>query len=68
MKRMTNAQIDELNELLKNHGETLTAFYNEGILWGMKIGLKWVLAGVMVGIVLDAVKFIRNKRKIEERA
>lgn len=72
MKRMTNQQIDEINELLKNHSEALTAFYNEGILRGMDIGLKWILAGVIVGLTLsiatDIVKHIKNKPKVEEEA
>ena len=36
MKYMTNAQIDELNLLLEQHGAALTAFYNEGMKQGAK--------------------------------
>ena len=43
MKYMTSAQIDELNTLLEKHGETLTAFYNEGMAQGAK--------NVTIGIV-----------------
>ena len=35
---MTNNQIDELNELLKDHAETLTAFGDELLNQGMKMG------------------------------
>ncbi len=70
MKRMTNAQINEINELLKTHGEALTAFYNEGICYGMKSGLKWTFGGIVIGIALevatDIIKRIRNKRNVEE--
>ncbi len=50
MKYMTNAQIDELNLLLEQHGAALTAFYNEG----MKQGAKNVIHGMMIGAVIIA--------------
>ena len=46
MKRMTNAQIDELNMLLVEHGAALTAFYKEG----MDRGAKNVIKGIPIGI------------------
>ena len=36
--KMNSKQIDELNKLLEDHSETLTAFYDEGIEYGMNKG------------------------------
>lgn len=47
--KMTNEQIEELNELLSTHGEVLTAFYGEGIEHGIKSG---VIAGVVCGSLI----------------
>lgn len=44
--KMTNMQINELNELLSTHGEVLTAFYDEGIQYGLKKGL---IPGILMG-------------------
>lgn len=41
--------IDEINELLKTHGEALTEFYDSGIVNGFKAGV-WTSIGVgMIG-------------------
>lgn len=49
MKKMTHEQIDELNELLAEHSETLTAFYDEGIQYGLKRG---IIAGIVCGSLM----------------
>lgn len=41
--------IDEINELLKTHGEALTEFYGSGIVYGFKIGVWSSMCGVMIG-------------------
>ena len=57
MKHMTSAQIDELNTLLEKHGETLTAFYNEG----MAQGAKNVTVGVLISTgVLLSIRIIKT--------
>jgi len=57
---MTNAQVDEINELLKNHSETLSAFYDEGIRYGLKLGLRWMLEGIFIGFVLGTIADVVN--------
>ena len=70
---MTNNQIDELNELLKDHAETLTAFGDELLNNGMKMGS---IAGCLgtylgIGISLSAfyiVKKIKSKKSKKEES
>lgn len=40
--------IDEINELLKTHGEALTEFYNSGFDTGFKVGLWSSICGIMI--------------------
>lgn len=61
---MNNKQIDELNELLKDHGETLTAFYDEGIHMGKKKGFA---AGV-IGSLIGSLAIIVGTRIISKRS
>lgn len=73
MKRiMTNAQIDEVNKLLADHGNALTAFYDEGIRYGMSLGYKQVLCGAVFAVVamgaIEVVKIIKIKRKTEKES
>lgn len=73
MKRiMTNAQIDEVNKLLADHGNALTAFYDEGIRYGMRLGYKQVLCGAVLAVVamgaVEVVKIIKIKRKTEKES
>ena len=49
IRKMTSAQIEVLNELLAEHGDTLTAFYDEGILYGW---MKGVIVGVLGGSII----------------
>lgn len=67
--KMTNEQIDELNELLVDHSETLTAFYDEGIRYGLKHGVVLVIAGValsaLVSCGVEVIKSRKNKVKEE---
>ena len=66
---MTNNQIDELNELLKDHAETLTAFGDELLNYGMKKGS---IAGCLgIGISLSAfyiAKKIKSKKSKKEES
>ena len=70
---MTNNQINELNELLKDHAETLTAFGDELLNHGMKMGS---IAGCLgsylgIGISLSAfyiVKKIKSKKSKKEES
>lgn len=70
---MTNNQIDELNELLKDHAETLTAFGDELLNHGMKMGS---IAGCLgsylgIGITLSAfyiAKKIKSKKSKKEES
>ena len=68
---MTNNQINELNELLKDHAETLTAFGDELLNYGMKRG---AIAGILgthlgIGIGISAfyiAKKIKSKKSKKE--
>jgi hypothetical protein len=61
---MTNNQINELNELLKDHAETLTAFFDEALTKGMKKGFIGGCLGTYLGIGVGlSVIHITNKIK-----
>lgn len=63
---MNSKQIDELNELLKDHGETLTAFYDEGIHIGKKKGLLiGLIGGLIGGVTTIAASKVISKRSRE---
>ena len=66
---MTNEQINDVNKLLKNHGESLTAFYDEAIYHGKTNG---ILIGALVGMVAAnvcwVVKTIKDYKKVEEES
>lgn len=70
MKHMTNAQIDELNRLLKNHSDVLTGFYDEGIEYGMKIGARNAVCGMLIGVAIymsiAVVNYVRKRGKTNE--
>jgi len=72
MKHMTNTQIDEINRLLTDHREALTAFWDEAFYYGMRSGYKWVLCGAAIAVVAmgvgETVIRIRNKRKNEKES
>lgn len=44
---MTDKQIDELNGLIDGHASTLTAFFDEGIAYGRRMGIKHTSIGVL---------------------
>ena len=72
MRKMNNEQIDKLNELLINNGETLTSFYDEtidtGIVMGMKKGIIIGLSiSIISGIVLYGVNKIKSKKNTEKK-
>lgn len=64
---MNSKQIDELNMLLKDHGEILTAFYDEGIRYGMLKGFSCGIIGGTIGIstaliIQKLVKHFKTKK------
>lgn len=65
--KMTSEQIGELNELLVDHSEVLTAFYDEGIRYGLKRGATLVIAGAalaaLVSCEIEVMKTRRRKTK-----
>lgn len=62
---MTCKQIDEVNELLKYHGDSLTAFYDEAIYRGRVYGIiDGVLLGLIATNVCMIIKNIKNIRNI----
>lgn len=71
MKHMTNAQIDEINMLLKYHGDALTAFYDEGISFGMMLGARAVVKGGLIACPviagIEIIKFLKNHKRSNER-
>lgn len=70
--KMTNKQIDELNELLVDHGEALPAFYSEGLRYGLSGGAGFTIAGVVLGFVvtgvIDMVKTKKQNKENEEES
>ena len=70
---MTNNQIDELNELLKDHAETLTAFGDELLKSGLKRGLIGGCLGTYLGIgiglsVIHIIKKIKSRKSKKEES
>lgn len=61
---LTNNQIDELNNLLVDHSETISAFYDEGITYGLRkgylIGFVGCSLGVLSAIVIN--KIVKHKK------
>lgn len=63
---MTNNQVNELNELLKDHAETLTAFGDELLNYGMRKGLIGGCLGTYLGIGIG-LSVIHITKKIKSR-
>lgn len=61
--KMTKEHIDTINNLLVEHGEALTAFYDEGIRYGMKLGVVFTAIGVGIGASINYVS-----RKIKTKS
>ena len=59
--KMTNEQINDVNELLKAHGDSFTAFYDEGIYHGK---VKGIIIGALVGAVASNICWVVNLLKI----
>ncbi len=70
--KMNSKQIEELNELLVEHSETLTAFYDEGIEYGMNKGCLLGAIGSVVGMTIayGVIKIVSHykKKEIEEES
>ena len=64
--KMTKERIDTINELLKTHGDTLTAFYDEAFHQGTTKG---IMAGALVGVIASnmcwVAKCIKDHKKSE---
>lgn len=71
---MTTEQVKELNDLLKDHAETLTAFYDEGIKYGMEYMKGYIngyikgslIIGASVGIGIGISQLIRKYKTEKE--
>ena len=68
--KMNSKQIVELNKLLEDHSEILTAFYDEGIEYGMNKGCVMGAFGSVIGMVLayGVIKFISHRKKNEKES
>ena len=64
--KMTKEHIDTINELLVEHGEALTAFYDEGIHCGMKWGVASTAIGVGIGVLINYVGYKIKKSKSDK--
>jgi hypothetical protein len=66
MFKMTGKQIDEINELLVEHSEALTGFYDEGYNQGLRHGIiAWAAAslfGLSTTIVVHGINDARRKK------
>ena len=66
---LTNDQIDELNNLLVDHSETISAFYDEGITYGLRkgclIGFVGCSLGVLSAIVINKIVKYKKSQKLE---
>ena len=69
---LTNDQIDELNNLLIDHSETISAFYDEGITYGLRkgclIGFIGCSLGVLSGIIIDEIVKYKKSQKSENES
>ena len=64
MRYMSNKQIDKLNELLIDNGETLTSFYDETIDTGLGMGMrKGIVIGISISVVGGLILYGINKIK-----
>lgn len=65
--KMTHEQIEEVNELLKNYGDSLNAFYDQVFYQGRVEG---IIAGALVGTIAAnicwIIKNIRDYKNIED--
>ncbi|MCM1090062.1 MAG: hypothetical protein NC413_04410 [Muribaculum sp.] len=63
--KMNSKQIEELNELLVNHSETLTAFYDEGIQYGLNKGCILGAIGSVIGVAISCgvIKIVSHRKK-----
>jgi hypothetical protein len=64
--KMTDKRLDDINSLLKTHGDSLTTFYDEGICYGKRNG---IIIGALVGTVVSNLWWItrtfKNHKKSE---
>lgn len=69
---LTNDQVDELNNLLVDHRETISAFYDEGITYGLRkgclTGFLGCLLGVLSTIVVDEIVKYKKSQKSENES
>ena len=60
--KMTHQQIEELNNLLVDHSECLTAFYDEGIDFGFKKGAGIIALGSLIACLATTGVIVLKKR------
>lgn len=64
--KMTDERLDDVNSLLKTHGDSLTAFYDEGSCCGKRNG---IIIGALVGTIVSNLWWItrtfKNHKKSE---
>lgn len=67
--KMTKEQINDVNELLKNHSDSLTAFYDEGAYHNKVEG---IIIGALIGCVTAnicwIIKTVKDHKKSEEES
>lgn len=62
--KMTHQQIEELNNLLVDHSECLTAFYDEGIDFGIKKGAGVIAVVALIGsLAVTGVIAVKKRLK-----
>jgi len=66
MKHLTNAQIDEINMLLKDHGEALTAFYDEGMAYGARNAVIGMFIGATIYLSIEVIRYVKKHEKSKE--
>lgn len=59
--KMTKEHIDTINELLKTHGDTLTVFYDEGVISG---AMGATIAVNSIWIILSIIKNHKEKKRL----
>jgi len=63
MKHLTNAQIDEINMLLKDHGEALTAFYDEIMARSARNAVIGILIGATIYLSIEVIRYVKKHEK-----
>ena len=66
---MNNKQIDEINNLLINHSDSLTAFYDEGIRYGLNRGcVVGAIGGTIGATIVYGIITLKSRIKKKEES